>query len=67
MDSGEGLATLGSLTLARARVFTAMSFQRQSAFIDQWFREVDTVELTNIVKAIFGHPDDKGRPRKSLS
>lgn len=57
---------LRSRALARARAFATMSGDRQFAFIAQWFSQVDTVELANIIRAIFGHPDDKGRPRKSM-
>ena len=49
---------------SRARVFLAMSREGQLEFIAERLKQVDMVELANIVSAIFGHPHDKGRPRK---
>ena len=48
----------------RARVFLAMSGEGQLKFIADRLRQVDTAELANIVRAILGHPHDRGRPRK---
>jgi hypothetical protein len=60
MHSDDGMTT----SHARARVFLAMSKEEQVRFISERLRHVDTTELANIVRAIFGHPHDKGRPRK---
>ena len=57
MHSDEAMTTSHS----RARVFLAMSREGQLKFIAKMLRQVDTVELANMVRAIFGHSHDKGR------
>ena len=47
----------------RARAFPNMTAEQQKNFIRSRFVEIDAAELLNIVRAIYGHPDDKGRPR----
>lgn len=49
---------------SRQRAFVNMNRDGQLRFIAERFSRLDTVELANIVRAIFGHPHDKGRPRK---
>ena len=49
---------------ARARLFLAMSEEGQLKFIAERLKQVDSAELAEIVRAIFGCPHDKGRPRK---
>jgi len=61
--SDEAMAT----PYSRARVFLAMSREGQLKFIAERLKQVDTAELVNLVSAIFGHPHDRGRPRKSTS
>ena len=50
-------------TYLRARAFPKMTAEEQKEFIRRRFGEIDPAELVTIVKAIYGHPDDKGRPR----
>ncbi|HWC17428.1 MAG TPA: hypothetical protein VG498_10445 [Terriglobales bacterium] len=49
----------------RARAFSNMTAEQQKNFIRRRFVDIDAAELVNIVRAIYGHPDDKGRPRSS--
>ncbi len=46
---------LGTSQPSRALAFLAMNKDEQSAFIMERLEEVDSVELTSIVKAIYGH------------
>jgi hypothetical protein len=41
-----------------------MNKQEQLKFIAEKFKEIDSTELERIVKAIYGHPHDMGRPAK---
>ncbi|SRR6266481_6387923 len=45
--------------------FSKMSSEEQANFIQRRFRSIDPTELANILKAIYGRPHDKGRPRCS--
>jgi hypothetical protein len=47
-----------------ARAFSKMRSQEQLKFIQKRFASIDSAELVNIVKAIYGQPHDKGRPRR---
>jgi len=49
---------------SRGRRFVALNREGQLKFLAEKFSQLDTVELANIVRAIFGRPHDKGRPRK---
>ncbi len=55
----------GEYQLSRGSAFVAMNKQEQIKFIEEKFKEIDTTELAGIVRAIFGHPHDKGRPAKT--
>jgi hypothetical protein len=48
----------------RARAFVTMSTEGQFKFIAERLRQVDRAELASIVRAIFGHPHDRGRRRR---
>lgn len=61
MYSDEAMAT----PYSRARVYLAMSREGQLKFIAERLKQVDTAELVNLISAIFGHPHDRGRPRRS--
>ena len=61
MHSDEAMTTAHS----RARMFLEMNREGQLKFIAERLSEADTMELANVIRAIFGHPDDKGRPRKT--
>ena len=50
-----------------ARAFSQMTCKEQKQFIQRRFANIESAELINIVKAIYGHPHDKGRPRRSSS
>lgn len=41
-----------------------MTSKQQANFIQMRFAAMDPAELANIVKAIYGRPNDKGRPRR---
>jgi hypothetical protein len=49
----------------RLFAFSKMSSEQQENFIQRRFESIDPSELLNIVRAIYGHPHDKGRPRCS--
>jgi hypothetical protein len=49
---------------SRGRAFVAMNREGQLKFLAERFSQLDAVELANIVRAIYGRPHDKGRPRK---
>ena len=51
----------------QARAFSQMTSKEQKQFIQRRFANVESAELISIVKAIYGHPHDKGRPRRSSS
>jgi hypothetical protein len=51
-------SALGSPQLSRARAFLSMNKEEQVAYITERFKEVDSIELTTIVKAIYGHLRD---------
>lgn len=57
------LHILASPYLWDARDFLKMTSQEQQKFIEDRFANMDPAELINIVRAIYGHPHDKGRPR----
>jgi len=46
---------LGAPQLSRALAFLAMNKDEQIAYITERLEEVDSVELTSLVKAIYGH------------
>ena len=46
---------LGVPQLSRALAFLAMNKDEQIAYITERLEEVDSVELTSLVKAIYGH------------
>lgn len=50
-----------------ARAFSKMRSEEQLKFIQRRFASIDSSELVNIVKAIYGQPHDKGRPRRNSS
>jgi hypothetical protein len=52
--------------LSRGHAFVLMSSKEQRKFVADRFKEMDSMELAYIVRAIFGHPEDKGRGRKSV-
>jgi len=47
----------------RSFAFSKMSSQEQKNFIERRFGNMDPTELLSMVKAIYGHPHDKGRPK----
>jgi hypothetical protein len=47
----------------RSVAFLKMSSQQQKNFIERRFGNMDATELLRMVKAIYGHPHDKGRPK----
>jgi hypothetical protein len=49
---------------SRGRAFVAINREGQLKFFAERFSQLDAVELANIVRAIYGRPHDKGRPRK---
>ena len=49
----------------RLFAFSKMSSDEQRHFIQRRLETIDSTELVNILKAIYGHPHDKGRPRSS--
>ena len=55
--------TSSRASLLRARAFSRMSNQEQRELLEQKFLLIDVQELAAILKAIYGHPTDKGRPR----
>ena len=59
--------TSGRTSLLRARTFARMNNQEQRSFIAQRFERVDAQELTNIFRAIYGRPADKGKPTQALA
>jgi len=46
---------LGAPQLSRALAFLAMNKDEQITYIMERLEEVDSVELTSLVKAIYGH------------
>src|SRR5689334_6640651 len=52
-------------TFPQLFAFSKMSSEQQNNFIQRRFGNMDPSELLNILKAIYGHPHDKGRPRGS--
>lgn len=46
---------LGTPQLSRARAFLSMNKEDQIAYITERLKEVDSVELTSMVRAIYGH------------
>jgi hypothetical protein len=52
---------------SRLFAFLKMSSDEQKHFIQRRFENIDATELANILKAIYGHPHDKGRPRRQQS
>lgn len=63
-QSGQRKVPLASRELSTQRGFAAMNKEEQREFIAQRFSQLDAVALANIVRAIFGHPHDNGRPRR---
>ena len=51
--------------LPHARTFSTMTSEEQKGIIERRFADIDPAELVTIVKAIYGHPHDKGRPRRT--
>jgi hypothetical protein len=51
---------------SRGYAFVVMNSEEQNKFIVERFKEVDSIELARIVRAIFGHSQRKGRTRKPL-
>jgi len=51
-------SALGSPQLSRARAFLTMNRDEQITYITERFKEVDSIELTSIVRAIYGHLRD---------
>ena len=50
--------------LMDARAFLKMTNKQQANFVQMRFAAMDSSELANIVRAIYGHPYDRGRPRR---
>jgi hypothetical protein len=50
-------------SLLRGRAFSRMNNEEQREFLAQRFLLIDVQELAAIVKAVYGSPADKGRPR----
>jgi len=50
-------------TFPRLFAFSKMSSEQQENFIQRRFESIDPSELLNILRAIYGHPHDKGRPK----
>ena len=50
-------------SFVRAQAFCRMNKEEQLSFIAQRFQQLDSQELINIFKAVYGRPADKGRPR----
>jgi hypothetical protein len=46
------------------RAFSKMTGKQQAKFIQKKFAAMDPAELVSVVRAIYGHPHDKGRPRR---
>jgi hypothetical protein len=53
------------LDLSRLFAFSRMSSEEQKNFIQRRFGNIDPSELLNILRAIYGHPHDQGRPMGS--
>jgi hypothetical protein len=64
-QTGEPISVVGQ-KCSRGYAFVVMNSEEQNKFIAERFREVDSIELARIVRAIFGRSQRKGRTRKSL-
>ena len=51
------------VTILRAKAFCRMNTEEQRSFIALRFQELDIQDLVTIVRAVYGRPADKGRPR----